>query len=113
MIRHPNEMINQERQIRGGNGLCKIHHFVQPGEIDHCRMFATVALEQGISVGEHMHEGDAEYFWILSGQGIVTEVDGEKIVNPGDFVATGDGESHAIRNENSEPLVFVALIIVT
>jgi mannose-6-phosphate isomerase-like protein (cupin superfamily) len=42
----------------------------------------------------------------------VTEADGEKIVKKGDLVITGNGASHAIRNEKSEPLVFLALIIL-
>jgi len=112
MIKHASEMLYQERQMRGGNGLAQTLDFLKPEEMKHCRLFSTITLRQGTSIGEHNHENETEYYWIISGEGVVTEADGEKVVKAGDLVITGDGASHAIRNDASEPLVFLALIIL-
>ena len=112
MIKRSSEMLYRERQMRGGDGLCKTVDFLTREEMHHCRLFGTITLDQGCSIGEHTHEGETEYYWIISGEGVVTESDGEKIVKAGDLVITGDGESHAIRNEKEEALVFLALIIL-
>ena len=60
---------------------------------------------------------DKDFFlglgWLLrEDKVVVTEKDGEKVALPGDVVITGDGESHAIRNDEDEDLVFVAVIIL-
>jgi len=112
MIKHASEMLARERQIRGGAGVCQTLDFLQPEEMKHCRLFGTITLKQGTSIGEHDHVNETEYYWIISGEGIVSEADGEKVVTPGDLVITGNGASHAIRNEKVEPLVFLALIIL-
>jgi len=112
MIKKASEMRYSEAQMRGGNGLCKKLDFLPVGEMSHCRLFSTITIEQGNSIGEHDHVDETEYYWIISGEGVVTEADGDKVVKAGDLVITGGGASHAIRNENSEPLVFLALIIL-
>ncbi len=112
MIKRASEMLYRERQMRGGDGLCQTVDFLSKEEMQHCRLFGTITLKQGTSIGEHTHEGETEYYWIISGEGIVSESDGEKIVKAGDLVITGNGESHAIRNAKMEPLVFLALIIL-
>ncbi|HHU88479.1 MAG: cupin domain-containing protein [Sphaerochaetaceae bacterium] len=112
MIKRAREMLYRERQMRGGDGLCQTVDFLTKEEMQHCRLFGTITLEQGCSIGEHPHEGETEYYWIISGEGVVTESDGEKVVQKGDLVITGNGESHAIRNEKEEPLLFLALIIL-
>jgi len=112
MIKHAKEMLYRERQMRGGDGLCQTLDFLNPEEMKHCRLFSTITMQQGTSIGEHDHVNETEYYWIISGEGVVTETDGEKVVASGDLVITGGGASHAIRNEKSEPLVFLALIIL-
>jgi len=112
MIKHATEMLYRERQMRGGDGVCQTLDFLMPEEMKHCRLFSTISMEQGTSIGEHDHVAETEYYWIISGEGIVTEADGEKVVTKGDLVITGNGASHAIRNEKSETLVFLAVIIV-
>lgn len=112
MIKRASEMLSSERQMRGGDGLCQILEFLKPEEMKHCRLFSTITMKQGTSIGEHDHVNETEYYWIISGEGVVTEADGEKTVRAGDLVITGGGASHAIRNEKVEPLVFLALIIL-
>ena len=112
MIKHPSEMLDRKRQVREGNGLCQSLDLLMEEEMKHCRVFTKFTMQKGVSIGEHTHDNETEYYWILSGEGIVTEIDGEKVVKSGDLVITGNGASHAIRNEKDEPLVFLALIIL-
>lgn len=112
MIRHTSDMQFTEVQMRGGNGLCKRLELLPQSEMKHCRFMGCVTIDKGNSIGTHDHVNETEYYWIVSGEGVVTEADGEKPVGPGDLVITGGGASHAIRNEKDKPLVFMALIIL-
>jgi len=112
MVKKPEQMLYQERQIRGGDGECQTLDLMLQEEMKHCRVFTKFTLQKGVSIGEHVHENETEYYWILSGEGVLTEKDGEKVVKAGDLVITGDGASHAIRNEQEDPLEFLALIIL-
>lgn len=99
--------------MRGGEGDALQHLLLSDGDMaKHARLFATMVLKEGCSIGEHRHDGETEYYYILSGSGIVTEADGDKEVKTGDLVITGNGESHSIRNNGKEDLVFLALIIL-
>lgn len=102
-----------KEHMRGGAGSVQFKDLLGKDDMAaHCRLFSMLTIEQGSEIGEHDHCAETEYYWILSGEGIVTEADGEKIVQKGDLVITGGGASHAIRNEKAEPLVFIALIIL-
>ncbi len=76
------------------------------------RMFAHVRITKGQAVAWHVHEGEVEYYYILKGNGIYTDVDGKEYsVVPGDVCTIGNNQGHAIRNEQDEVLEFIALII--
>ncbi|HZJ87668.1 MAG TPA: cupin domain-containing protein, partial [Sphaerochaeta sp.] len=99
MVIRKDEMQQEFRQgLRGGDGEVTFLHLMESGSVPHARLFAELTLDPGSSIGEHEHTGETEYYWILSGSGIVTEADGEKPVSAGDLVVTGGGASHAIRN---------------
>lgn len=113
MIIRSDEMKSAVRaQMRGGSGAVTVTTLMEEGTMAHTRLFATLTLEPGCSIGEHDHVNETEYYWIISGVGIVTEADGEKMVKAGDLVVTGGGASHAIRNDGQETLVLLALIIL-
>ena len=111
MIVHSNEMLSEQKNMRDGNGLCAVMNIIPSNEVPHGRLFSKITIEKGCSIGAHDHVDETEYYWILRGEGIVTEIDGEKVVTAGDLVIPGGGASHAIRNEKDEPLEFMALIL--
>ncbi len=113
MIKKASEMKVDIKNMRGGKGECKTVHHINPEEVPHGRLFSTITIEKGNSIGFHEHIKEVEYYLILSGEGIVSETDGEKRVSAGDVVITGNGEGHAIRNDHTEPLIFIALILFT
>lgn len=101
------------RNMRGGDGEVLQQLILDDTDMArHSRLFATLTLKEGCSIGEHRHDNETEYYYILSGKGIVKEADGEKTVSAGDVVITADGESHSIRNTGKEDLVLLAIIIL-
>ncbi len=112
MIRKASEMKKVEvSEMRGGAGVVKAVHHLSSDEVPHGRLFSTFTIEKGCSIGYHDHNEETEYYLITSGNGIVTEADGDKEVSTGDIVITGGGAGHSIRNEADEPLTFVAVIL--
>jgi mannose-6-phosphate isomerase-like protein (cupin superfamily) len=113
MIKKKEEMETKTNvHMRDGSGSVLATALMDSGTVAHCRLFSEMRLEKGCSIGTHEHVAETEYYWITGGQGIVTEADGEKTVSAGDLVITGNGESHAIRNDGDAPLTFLALIIL-
>ncbi len=82
-----------------------------PNAPEKLRTYAHATLEPNASVGYHVHNGESECYYILSGEGEYD--DNGKIckVSAGDVTFTPSGEGHGIKNIGSEPLHFMALII--
>ncbi|NCC90177.1 MAG: cupin domain-containing protein [Spirochaetia bacterium] len=113
MIKKASDMnVSIKEKMRGGTGQVVLKSLSDEGTMAHCRLFSELRIEKGCSIGTHDHVNETEYYWITGGRGIVTEADGDKVVEKGDLVITGGGASHAIRNEEDEPLTFLALIIL-
>ena len=75
------------------------------------KLFSLVQLNPGEEVQYHMHVGESETYFILSGQGSYND-NGNKIeVAPGMVTLTPSGQGHSIRNTGDEMLVFIALIV--
>lgn len=63
----------------------------------------------GSSIGEHLHSGDEEISFVISGTGIMV-VDGEECaIGPGSAVLTRSGSHHGLRNESAEDLRIVVV----
>ena len=68
-------------------------------------------LPPGASVGEHRHDADEEYYYILSGRGQML-LDGRTFeVGPGDITAVYPGGSHGLINTGSEDLRIVVICV--
>ena len=68
-------------------------------------------LEKGSSIGLHKHGVNEDAYIIISGEGIFTDGDGnETVVHAGDITIARAGQSHALRNEKDEPLIFLDVI---
>jgi len=112
IIKNSEMKISERKEMRGGNKTVKIQEVVKPELLLHCRLFSTLTLTPGCSIGQHEHTDEIEYYYILEGEGIVTEKTGEKTVTKGDVVITGWGDSHAIRNDSNTDLKFLAVILL-
>ena len=112
MIVHKNERKTEVKEkMRGGDGSVQITHMVDAEKERHTRMLGEITMNSGCSIGYHDHVNETEYYFIISGTGIVNDNGKEVPVGPGDAVITGNGASHSIKNTGKEPLVFHAVII--
>ena len=75
------------------------------------RTFALAQLKVGEEVELHKHEGECEYYYIISGTGVYDDNGTLMEVFPGAVTYTPSGESHGIKNTGEGMLEFIALII--
>jgi mannose-6-phosphate isomerase-like protein (cupin superfamily) len=68
-------------------------------------------LPPGTSVGFHEHHGEEDFYFCLSGEGIVLDHDEEKPFLPGTLQITRSGQAQAIRNTGPTDLVFFGGLI--
>ena len=105
---HPIEV---RKQMRGGNGEVRLSALM-PELPAKMRLFSTITLAPGCSIGVHEHVGETELFYFVSGTGRVCD-DGEYFdVQPGDCMSTASGHTHGVENTGSEDLVLVAAIVL-
>ena len=114
MIRRKDECkVEYREHMRGGDGTVKITNLIAgDAELnDKGRLFGKITLEKGTSIGYHVHEKDAELFYILSGTGIYSD-NGELVtVKAGDVTICETGHGHSIANASDEILELVAVIV--
>lgn len=113
-------MLNTEKDLeseirhnmREGKGDILITHLVDKDVLGkHCRLFATVKVKPGDSIGRHPHYGETEIYYFLRGQGKAHDDDKIFEIHPGDVMVTPDGHSHSVENTGVEDLVYIALIL--
>lgn len=76
------------------------------------KLFSLVQLKPGEEVQYHMHVGESELYFIMSGTGIYNDNGTTVEVKPGMSTLTPSGEGHALKNTGSEMLSFIALILL-
>lgn len=70
-----------------------------------------MTLEPGSSIGLHRHDGNEDAYIVVKGEGIFTDSEGKETqVGAGDVTIARAGDSHALKNTGSEPLVFFGVI---
>ena len=112
MVIHRSEMkIEDKERMRDGEGTTRLTHLVDGSTQKNARLFAEITLNPGCSIGKHQHDSETEYYFILSGTGIVDDDGNEVQVKQGDSIITGNGAFHSIKNTGSEALVFHAVIV--
>lgn len=75
------------------------------------RVFAHTTVHPGSEIGYHVHSGDSETYYILSGTGRYNDNGHETIVSAGDVTYTASGEGHGIACVGEEPIEMIALIL--
>ena len=104
--------VERNEKMRGGDGVVVIEHLLTPDEMyDKGRLFARLTIEPGCSAGYHVHEGEMESYYIVSGEAEIS--DNGEIVNvfPGDTVLTRSGEGHSVKNIGNVTLEIIAQIL--
>ena len=113
MIRKAGERkIEVREKMRGGEGSVTFRHFFAKEEFGaKVRLCADHILPPGSGIGPHPHVGEDEVYIILRGSGILDDGTSPTRVTVGDSVLTGKGQSHAIRNDGTEDLELIAMIV--
>ncbi len=114
MIRKANDCsIEYREHMRDGDGTVQITNFITgPAELlDKGRLFAKITLNPGCSIGYHVHENDAELFYILKGTAEYNDNKETKTVTAGDVTICPAGEGHGIANKTDEVVELVAVIV--
>lgn len=76
------------------------------------RMFSQAELKKGEEVEYHVHIGEAETYYILSGRALYNDNGEKKEIGPGTVTYTPSGEGHGIKNIGDGDLIFIAHIIL-
>ena len=114
MISKNGSFRTEKRAIGGGVGEIIINHRLEKETLHgKSRLCAELVIEPGCSIGEHPHTGEVEFFYVLEGTLVSINSDGtEEAFLPGDIMATGGGESHALRNDSDKPAKMLAIIAI-
>jgi uncharacterized RmlC-like cupin family protein len=68
-------------------------------------------LKPGVSIGEHRHEHDEEYYYFLSGRGTMM-LDGTRCqVEAGDLAAVFPGGTHGLVNDGDEDMRIIVFSV--
>ena len=114
MIRKANDCnIEYREHMRDGDGTVQITNFITgPAELnDKGRLFAKITLNPGCSIGFHVHENDAELFYILKGTAEYSDNGEMRTVSAGDVTVCPAGTGHSITNKTDEVVELVAVIV--
>ncbi len=114
MVRKKEDCKKEFREkMRDGAGTVEITNFIEsPAEL--CgkgRMFSRITLQRGCSIGYHVHEGDSELFYILSGTAEYNDNGEIKTVSAGDVTICPAGTGHGIANNSEDVVELIAVIV--
>jgi len=107
------EMQTQSRvRLRDGFGSTEFLHIVDKDNLPaKCRLFSVMSVEKGCSVGRHDHADETEIYYVIEGEGILNDNGTLRPFRKGDCNVCGNGDFHAVSNENDETLRIFAVII--
>ena len=112
VLRANNREAAIEMGAEGGKGKLVLDKLtnsaVKPSNVT---LYAHAKLEPGASVGYHVHRGESEMYYILSGKGLYSDNGTAREVVAGDVTYTLDGEGHSLENAGSSILEFIAFIV--
>lgn len=89
----------------GGDGALVAKMFV-----DDRNKILKGTLAPGASIGMHCHETSSEMIFVLSGVGTMLYNGGEETLTFGTCHYCRKGESHSLRNNGTDDLVFYAVV---
>ncbi len=113
IIRNEEHKRETIENVRGGNGGIHFKRIIESPEQLYSKgsVFSVITLEKGCDVGWHIHKGDGEYYYVLSGEAEYSDNGNIVTLSAGDTAFCPDGEGHYVANRSDEPLVLLALVI--
>ena len=113
MIRKAADFTTEYREnMRGGNGTVELTSFATPEELyNKGRLFASITLKPGCSIGYHVHEADSELFYLMKGEVLYNDNGTECTLTAGDVMICPAGTGHSIANNGTETAEVCAVIV--
>lgn len=110
--RKTDDQISIREHAFGGSGKMTGYKILNPDEMmQKGRLFNHCMLGKDDEVAWHVHSGDGEAYYILKGKATYSDNGAMTELLPGDMSMVYPGEGHSIRNDQDEPLEFIALIL--
>ena len=105
------EVFTREHMFDGAGSITNRVVATQETMYGKNRLFNHGYLEKGCEVGWHIHKGDGEVYYILSGEGEFNDNGTVVTVKAGDVCWPPDGEGHSLVCTSDETLEFIALVV--
>lgn len=106
------QQVRTRENVRGGEGTITFHDFLLPEEsFGAGKLFSRTVIPAGASIGAHLHEGEFEVYYVLSGTVEVLENGSWINLQTGDTHVCESGSSHALRNTASTQAEVLMLIL--
>ena len=112
MIQNVHEVEPEIAQgVRDGNGTVYAHKLLDVYPASAIKSIGLVRLEPSATIGPHAHHGEEDFYYCISGSGVVVDNGIEYPFTPGTLQITRDGETQAIRNTGETELVFLGALV--
>ncbi|MBR5528730.1 MAG: cupin domain-containing protein [Clostridia bacterium] len=113
MIKKHDEFTPELREnMRGGDGTVSVCNFITEDDLNgKGRLFGKITLKPGCGIGYHVHEKDSELFYVLKGTATYDDNGVKSVITAGDVTVTPAGSGHSVKNEGTEDVELVALIV--
>lgn len=113
MIRRKKEAIIETKRVRSGAGTVVMHKILN-GESEMYgkgRGYDYITLNPGCEVGYHVHHGEREVYFIVSGNPEYNDNGNIVTLHPGDTTFTDDGEGHSMINNTDDIVTAIGLVL--
>ncbi len=114
MVRRAEECRLEYREhMRDGDGTVEVTNLIAGDQEMNGkgRLFARITLRPGCSIGYHVHDKDAELFYIMKGTAEYQDGDTLRTVTAGDVTLCPTGTGHGIANRTDEVVELIAVIV--
>ncbi len=114
MVRKSNEkQVDRFEHKFGADGFITVRSLINcDKELNNKgRVFAHTTVAPHSGIGYHIHSGDTEIYYVLSGKAKYNDNGTMTTIEAGDVTFTPSGTGHGIENDSDEPLDIIALII--
>lgn len=113
MIRRESERLQEVKtNLKDGKGNIDFKYIASKEEtFNKIKMFSSITIKKGNSIGYHTHVGEEEIMLIKSGKALYKDDGKEYELLPGDVTICFENHYHGIENVQDEDLELVAMII--